>query len=101
MLKKDLNLRSPIEKIMGIDNIAQTRFGAVLSRAGVGKTRFLVQIALTRLLQDQKSFMSVSTIPLEKSICATMKAIPTWWTVSGMSILRKRSGYGMISVSTK
>ncbi len=54
MLKKDLNLRSPIEKIMGIDNIAQTRFGAVLSRAGVGKTRFLVQIALTRLLQDQK-----------------------------------------------
>ncbi len=39
---------------MGIDNIAQTRFGAVLSRAGVGKTRFLVQIALTRLLQDQK-----------------------------------------------
>jgi hypothetical protein len=54
MLKKDLNLRSPIEKIMGIDNIAQTRFGAVLSRAGVGKTRFLVQIALTSLLEDKK-----------------------------------------------
>ncbi len=54
MLKKDLNLRSPIEKIIGIDNITTSNFGAVLSRAGVGKTRFLVQIALTRLLQDEK-----------------------------------------------
>jgi hypothetical protein len=55
MLKKDLTLRSPLEKIMGIDNIAQSRFGAVLSRAGVGKTRFLVQIALTQLLADKKT----------------------------------------------
>jgi hypothetical protein len=55
MLKKDLTLRSPLEKIMGIDNIAQSRFGAVLSRAGVGKTRFLVQIALTQLLEDKKT----------------------------------------------
>lgn len=54
MLRKDLNLRSPIAKIMGMDNIAQSRFGAVLSRAGVGKTRFLVQIALTQLLDDRK-----------------------------------------------
>ncbi len=54
MLKQDLNLRSPIEKIMGIDNITDSKFGAVLSRAGVGKTRFLVQIALTQLLRDQK-----------------------------------------------
>ncbi len=54
MLKKDLNLRSPIEKIMGIDTIIDSKFGAVLSRAGVGKTRFLVQIALTQLLADQK-----------------------------------------------
>lgn len=54
MLKKDLNLKSPIEKIIGIDNITNSNFGAVLSRAGVGKTRFLVQIALTQLLNDQK-----------------------------------------------
>ncbi len=54
MLKKDLNLRSPIEKIIGIDNISSSNFGAVLSRAGVGKTRFLVQIALTQLLRDEK-----------------------------------------------
>jgi hypothetical protein len=54
MLKKDLNLRSPIEKIIGIENITNSNFGAVLSRAGVGKTRFLVQIALTQLLNDKK-----------------------------------------------
>jgi hypothetical protein len=54
MLKKDLNLRSPIEQIIGSENITRSHFGAVLSRAGVGKTRFLVQIALTQLLADKK-----------------------------------------------
>ncbi len=54
MLKKDLILRSPAEKAMGVENIIDGRFGAVLSRAGVGKTGFLVQIALTRLLSDEK-----------------------------------------------
>ncbi len=54
MLKKDLILRSPVEKTIGNDQIVNTRFGAVLSRAGVGKTTFLVQIALTQLLQDRK-----------------------------------------------
>ncbi|MCF8092157.1 MAG: hypothetical protein K9K40_06815 [Desulfotignum sp.] len=54
MLKKDLSLRSPIEKIIGIENITDSSFGAVLSRAGVGKTRFLVQIALIQLLNDEK-----------------------------------------------
>ncbi len=54
MLKQDLILRSPVEKAIGSDNISGIRFGAVLSRAGVGKTRFLVQIALTQLLKDQK-----------------------------------------------
>ncbi|MDD9304539.1 MAG: hypothetical protein HUK40_20220 [Desulfobacter sp.] len=54
MLKKDLILRSPAEKAVGIENIADGRFGAVLSRAGVGKTGFLVQIALTQLLSDEK-----------------------------------------------
>ncbi len=54
MLKKDLVLRSPAEKIIGSSQIIRTQFGAVLSRAGVGKTTFLVQIALTQLLQDKK-----------------------------------------------
>ncbi|MCP4021895.1 MAG: hypothetical protein GY729_08635 [Desulfobacteraceae bacterium] len=54
MLKQDLILRSPVNIIMGHENVIQGKFGAVLSRAGVGKTGFLVQIALTRLLKDEK-----------------------------------------------
>lgn len=54
MLKNDLILRSPAEKTIGADNITDGQFGAVLSRAGVGKTGFLIQIALTRLLCDEK-----------------------------------------------
>ena len=54
MLKKDLILRSPVEKTIGSENVTDTRFGAVLSRAGVGKTSFLVQVALTQLLKDNK-----------------------------------------------
>ncbi len=54
MLRKDLILRSPVEKTIGSENITDSRFGAVLSRAGVGKTSFLVQIALTQLLKGNK-----------------------------------------------
>ena len=54
MLKKDLIQKSPVSKTIGIENVKDGKFGAVLSRAGVGKTRFLVQIALTQLLSDEK-----------------------------------------------
>ena len=54
MLKKDLKYRSPVEKSLGLENVRDGKFGAVLSRAGVGKTSFLVQIALTQLLSDEK-----------------------------------------------
>ncbi len=54
MLKKDLVLKSPVEKTIGADAIVEDGFGAVLSRAGIGKTSFLVQIALTRLLKNEK-----------------------------------------------
>lgn len=54
MLRKDLIYRSPVDKTIGVENIKDGRFGAVLSRAGVGKTSFLVQIALTQLLDNQK-----------------------------------------------
>ncbi|WDP88772.1 MAG: hypothetical protein HUN04_03090 [Desulfobacter sp.] len=66
MLKKDLILRSPAEKAMGVENIIDGRFGAVLSRAGVGKTGFLVQIALTRLLSDEKILHISLDDPMEK-----------------------------------
>ncbi len=54
MLRKDLILRSPVSKTIGIENIKDGKFGAVLSRAGVGKTSFLVQIAMTQLLDNKK-----------------------------------------------
>ncbi len=66
MLKKDLINRSPICKILNPDSITQVKFGAVLSRAGVGKTQFLVQIAMTRLLNNEKIIHISLNDPMEK-----------------------------------
>ena len=66
MLKKDLISKSPVSKTIGIKNIKDGKFGAVLSRAGVGKTSFLVQIALTRLLNDEKILHISLDDPMEK-----------------------------------
>jgi len=66
MLKKDLISKSPVSKTMGIEHLKQGRFGAVLSRAGVGKTSFLVQIALTQLLSDKKILHISLDEPIEK-----------------------------------
>jgi hypothetical protein len=66
MLKKDLIKRSPVCKILNPDSITQVKFGAVLSRAGVGKTQFLVQIALTRLLNLEKTIHISLNDPMEK-----------------------------------
>ncbi len=66
MLKKDLILKSPVSKTIGFDNVSDGRFGAVLSRAGVGKTSFLVQIALTQLLNDDKILHISLDDPMEK-----------------------------------
>ncbi|MEE4264320.1 MAG: cytoplasmic protein [Desulfobacteraceae bacterium] len=55
MLKKDLILRNPL-RVMGYENddILDTgQFGAVLARAGVGKTAFLVQLSLNALLRGK------------------------------------------------
>jgi hypothetical protein len=66
MLKKDLILKSPIEKAIGIKNITTGCFGAVLARAGVGKTSFLVQIALIQLLSDEKVLHVSLDDPMDK-----------------------------------
>ena len=55
MLKKDLMLKNPL---MSIGDTAEgilpnSGFGAVLARAGVGKTSLLVQIALFNQLNDK------------------------------------------------
>jgi len=55
MLKKDLILRNPL-RIMGYENddiLSSGQFGAVLARAGVGKTAFLVQLSLNALLRGK------------------------------------------------
>lgn len=54
MLKKDLMLRNPLRLIdqEGEQSLVDGEFGAVLARAGVGKTAFLVQLALNSLLRD-------------------------------------------------
>ena len=54
MVKKDLIFRNPL-KLIGDEAeeiLPQGGFGAVVARAGVGKTALLVQIALDRLLRD-------------------------------------------------
>ncbi|MDY6791262.1 MAG: cytoplasmic protein [Thermodesulfobacteriota bacterium] len=55
MLKNDLILRNPL-RLMGFkaEEILTTGgFGAVLARAGVGKTSFLVQLSLNSLLKNK------------------------------------------------
>ena len=66
MLKKDLISKSPVSKTVGLENIKDGKFGAVLSRAGVGKTSFLVQIALIKLLSDDKILHISLDDPMEK-----------------------------------
>ena len=55
MLKNDLILRNPL-RLMGYqaeEILTPGGFGAVLARAGVGKTSFLVQISLNSLLKNK------------------------------------------------
>jgi hypothetical protein len=54
MLKKDILLTSPFRLLeRDLDtNVSEGGFGAVLSRAGVGKTAFLVQLALHNMLHN-------------------------------------------------
>jgi hypothetical protein len=55
MLKNDLILRNPL-RLMGHESediLKQGQFGAVLARAGVGKTALLVQLSLNSLLQGK------------------------------------------------
>jgi hypothetical protein len=68
MLKNDLILRNPL-RLMGHENeaiVPPGGFGAVLARAGVGKTALIVQVALNTMLQ-QKNVLHVSLDdPVEK-----------------------------------
>lgn len=67
MLKKDLITRHPL----GIqedetDIISKGEFGAVLSRAGVGKTALLVQLALNTMLRNRNVLHISLNDPVDK-----------------------------------
>jgi hypothetical protein len=56
MLKQDLILRNPL-RLLGYDSddiLEPGQFGAVLARAGVGKTALVIQIALNTMLRSKK-----------------------------------------------
>ncbi len=68
MINKELLYKNPlrlIESEVG-DNFTQGRFGAVLARAGVGKTAFVMQIALYGLLQEKKILHISLGDPIQK-----------------------------------
>lgn len=68
MLKKDLILRNPL-RLLGTDSediLPKGGFGAVLARAGVGKTSLMVQLALNTLLRS-KNVLHISLVdPVRK-----------------------------------
>ena len=56
MLKNELILKNPLRR-MGYESddiLNRGEFGAVMARAGVGKTAFLVQLALNSMLREKK-----------------------------------------------
>jgi len=68
MLKNDLILRNPL-RLMGktTDEILhEGGFGAVLSRAGVGKTALVVQLALDSMLREKNVLHISLQDPIEK-----------------------------------
>ena len=56
MLKNELILKNPLRRMRyeSDDILNKGQFGAVLARAGVGKTAFLVQLALNSMLREKK-----------------------------------------------
>ncbi len=70
MLKSDLIFRNPL-RLMGQDTedtLPPGGFGALLARAGLGKTALLVQLALDSLIQD-RNVLHVSLGDPVKKVC--------------------------------
>ncbi|MBW2558174.1 MAG: AAA family ATPase [Deltaproteobacteria bacterium] len=67
MLKKDLNSRHPLgTREDEIDILSKGEFGAVLSRAGVGKTAFLVQLAINTMMKNRNVLHISMNDPVDK-----------------------------------
>ncbi|HUV49512.1 MAG TPA: AAA family ATPase [Anaerolineae bacterium] len=68
MTKKDVSLYNPLS-LIGYETeniISEGGFGAVLARAGVGKTAFLVQIAMSALVQGKNVLHISLDNPVDK-----------------------------------
>jgi hypothetical protein len=68
MLKNDLILRNPL-RLMGQEHeaiVPEGGFGAVLARAGVGKTALIVQVALDTMLRNKNVLHVSLDDPVEK-----------------------------------
>jgi len=68
MLKNDLIRRNPLRFIGGSDGdvITPGEFGAILARAGVGKTALLVQLAMDAMLRDRHVLHISLSDPVDK-----------------------------------
>jgi hypothetical protein len=68
MMKKDLLMRNPLRQLgYETEDILETgAFGAILARAGLGKTAFLVQIALHTMLRDRNVLHISLDDPVDK-----------------------------------
>ena len=68
MLKNDLIMRNPLRLLGSSDEeiLGAGSFGAVLARAGVGKTAMVIQIALDTLLQHKNVLHISLTQPVKK-----------------------------------
>jgi hypothetical protein len=68
MLKNDLIRRNPLRFIGGSDSdlITAGEFGAILARAGVGKTALLVQLAMDAMLRERHVLHISLSDPVDK-----------------------------------
>ena len=85
MMKNDLILRNPL-RVMGFESediLPAGGFGAVLARAGVGKTAFLVQLAINALLRGKNVLHVSLSDPVRKV---------TLWYEEVFSVLSSISG---------
>jgi hypothetical protein len=68
MMKNDLLLKNPLHQLglTSEDSLPDGAFGAVLARAGIGKTAFLIQIALHTMLRDRNILHISLEDPVDK-----------------------------------
>jgi len=68
MLKNELNIRNPLRSLGcgDADILAEGSFGAVMAPVGVGKTAFLVQLAINAMLEEKNVLHVSMAEPINK-----------------------------------